>query len=89
MPEPPDRIPAWLIVSAAVVMALPFGWGLGLMLALLIAGRDFGQLPAATVPIALIASIGFALWPRVRPRTRLKVLTAGTVLCLLLARLAA
>jgi hypothetical protein len=70
-------------------MALPFGWGLGLVLALLIAGRDFGQLPAATVPVGLIASVGFALWPRIRPGTRLRILTAGTLLFLLIARLTA
>jgi len=46
------QIPSWLIVGAAVVMALPFGWGLGLLVAYIVAGKNFGQLPAATVPLA-------------------------------------
>jgi hypothetical protein len=72
------RTPSWIVVGFALVMALPFGWGLGVMLAYLIAGRDFGQLPAATVPLGLVAAVGFAVSPRFDARTRLKVMLAGT-----------
>jgi hypothetical protein len=81
------RTPSWVIVVAAVVMAVPFGWGLGVLAAYLIAGPNFGQLPAATVPIGIVASIAFVLIPGFKPRTRLSVVTGGTVLFILLARL--
>jgi len=71
------QIPSWLIVAAAVVMALPFGWGLGLLVAYAVAGKDFGQLPAATVPLGILAALAFALWPSFSPRTRLKVTFLG------------
>jgi len=72
------RTPSWMVVGFALIMALPFGWGLGVMLAFLIAGRDFGQLPAATVPLGLATAIGFAVSPRFEARTRLTVMLAGT-----------
>ena len=67
----------WLLTAATVVLALPFGWGLGLLLAYLIAGKNFGQLPAATVPLGLIAAIAFALWPRFKGGTRFTVMLVG------------
>ena len=70
------------------MLAFPFGWGLGVLAAYLIAGSDFGQLPAATIPIAIVASIAFALWSSVKARTRLTVMLVGTALFILLARLA-
>jgi len=42
------RVPSWILVTAAVVVAFPFGWGLGVLVAYLIAGKSFGQLPALT-----------------------------------------
>ncbi len=72
------RTPSWMVVGFAVVMALPFGWGLGVMIAYVIAGRDFGQLPAATVPLGIVAAIVFAVSPTFDARTRLKVMLAGT-----------
>ena len=78
-----------LIVAAAVVMALPFGWGLGLFAAYLIAGKDFGQLPAATVPLGILGSVGFSLLPIAQPMTRLKILTAGAILFIAFAWLTA
>ena len=82
------RTPSWVIVIAAIVMAVPFGWGLGVLAAFLLAGPNFGQLPAATVPLSIVVSIGFALIPRFKPRTRLAVTAGGTVVFILLARLA-
>jgi hypothetical protein len=81
------RVPSWLIVAAAVVMALPFGWGLGVALAALALGREFGQLPALTVPVAIVASIVFALMPSVSPLTRLAIMAAGTAFFLVLGAL--
>ncbi|HEX6794042.1 MAG TPA: hypothetical protein VF304_09345 [Casimicrobiaceae bacterium] len=81
------RVAPWVMVMAAVAMALPFGWGLGVFLAYMLAGSSFGQLPAATVPLAIVASLVFALWPSPSPSTRLTVMVAGTVLFFLFARL--
>jgi hypothetical protein len=72
-------MPSWLIVSAAVVLAFPFGWGVGVLGALIISGRNFGQLPAVTVPLGIIAAIVFALWPSFKASTRFKVMLAGSV----------
>lgn len=45
-----------------VVAAIPFGCVLGVLIARVVAGRDFGQLPLMTVPIGIGASIAFAIW---------------------------
>ena len=71
------RIPSWLLVIAAVIAALPFGWGLGVVVAYLVAGPNFGQLPILTVPIGLIVSIAFALLPILTAGTRLAILAVG------------
>ena len=76
------RIPSWLVVTAAVIMAVPFGWALGVTFAGLVVGRDVGVLPALTIPVAVIGSIVFALSSAVTPPIRLLVLTAGTILFL-------
>jgi len=83
------QLPAWLIVAAAVVLALPFGWGLGLLAAYVVAGRNFGQLPAGTVPLGIIAAVAFALWPSFSPSTRLKVTFLGSVVFVVFAWLMA
>lgn len=83
----PMRIPSWLMVAAAVVMALPFGWGLGVLVAYLIAGSDFGQLPAATVPLGIVAALVFALCPSIKASTRLATMVAGSVVLILFVRL--
>lgn len=80
------RFPSWSIVLAATVFAIPFGWGLGVVAALAIAGRNVGQLPAMTVPIGIVAALVFALWPSIRPATRFKVTFIGTVAFVVLAR---
>ena len=79
------QIPSWVTVAAAAVMALPFGWGLGVLTAYIVAGKNFGQLPAATVPMGVIAALAFALWPSIKPSTRLKVTFGGSAAFILLA----
>jgi hypothetical protein len=74
-----------MIIAAAVLAALPFGWGLGVMAAYLLAGPDFGQLPALTVPLAIIAAIVFALSPVLSAPKRLLIMVAGTGLFILLS----
>jgi len=76
------RVPAWVIVAAAVIMAVPFGWGLGVVAAMLAVGRDVGVLPAVTIPVAVAGAIVFALSSASTPLVRLGILTAGTALFL-------
>jgi hypothetical protein len=73
-----------MLVTAAVLVALPFGWGLGVFVAYLVAGRNFGQLPALTVPLCLIASIIFALSRSFTPGMRLTIMLIGTGVFVLL-----
>jgi len=80
-------MPAGLKIAAAVLLAFPFGWGLGVVIAWMIAGPDFGQLPAATIGFSIIGSIVFALWPSIRPDTRLTVLFVGSIVLIALARI--
>jgi hypothetical protein len=78
------QLPLWAVVTAAVIAAFPFGWGLGVVAAYLLAGPDFGQLPALTVPLGIMAAIVFALLPLLRARKRLLIMVAGTGLSILL-----
>jgi hypothetical protein len=78
------QFPTWVVVTAAVIAAFPFGWGLGVTAAYLLAGSDFGQLPALTVPLGIIAAIVFALLPLLSARKRLLIMVAGTGLFILL-----
>ncbi|MBV9686076.1 MAG: hypothetical protein JO096_02555 [Alphaproteobacteria bacterium] len=79
------RVRSWAIIAAAVIAALPFGWGLGLTAAYLIAGHDFGQLPALTVPLGIVVAIAFALSPLLTPGKRLAILVIGSGLFILLS----
>jgi len=81
------RFPSWAVVTGAVIAALPFGWGLGVVVAYLIAGPNYGQLPALTVPVCLIASIAFALTPVLTPVKRLMILAIGAGLFILIGLL--
>ena len=78
------QFPTWAVVAAAVVAAFPFGWGLGVAAAYLLAGPDFAQLPALTVPLGFIAAIVFALLPLLSARKRLLMMVGGTGLFILL-----
>jgi hypothetical protein len=82
------RISPAILVAAAVVLALPAGWGLGVVIAYAIAGPDFGQLPALTVSISIIATIVFALLPSIAALTRLAILAAATGVFVLVGFLA-
>ncbi|HEY7243956.1 MAG TPA: hypothetical protein VH678_08755 [Xanthobacteraceae bacterium] len=82
------RIPSAILVIAAVALALPAGWGLGVVLAYAVAGPDFGQLPALTVPVSVIAAIVFALSPSIAARTRLAMLGAAAGFFVLVGLLA-
>ena len=73
------RVPAVLAVIAAVPLALPLGWGLGVDLAYAIAGPQFGQLPAGTVPLCIVGAIVFALAGPMTAPQRLAVMAAATV----------
>jgi hypothetical protein len=79
------RLSSWLTVAAAVALALPFGWGLGLLAAYVVAGRNFGQLPALTVPLGILVALVLALWPSLAPATRLKVMLGGSAAFIVLA----
>ena len=78
------RVPPWAVVAAAVIAAFPFGKGLGLIAAYLIAGHDFGQLPALTVPLSIVGAAAFALSPLLTPGRRLAILVLGSGLFILL-----
>jgi len=82
-------MPKWVVTAATVVLALPFGWGLGVLAAYLIAGKNFGQLPAATVPLGLIAAVTFALWSSFKVTTRFTVMLVGSAAFILFAWLIA
>lgn len=79
------RISSVIFTTGAVLLALPFGWGLGVALAYAIAGKNFGQLPAGTVPIALMASVAFAPWPAISAKARCAIMAAGTAVFVLIS----
>jgi len=79
------RIPSALVVIAATILALPFGWGLGVLVAYAIAGPDFGQLPAGTVPLCVGGAIAFALAAPISASKRLAIMAAGTAIVVVLA----
>ena len=81
------QLRSWAVVTAAVITAFQFGWGLGVTAAYLLAGPDFGQLPALTVPVGIIAAIIFALLPLMSARRRLLIMVAGTGFFILLGPL--
>jgi hypothetical protein len=79
-----DRIPSWIPVIGAVIFALPFGWGLGVLAAtIIVGGSNFGQLPLMTVPLGLVAAVVFALTTSINPWARFTTTAVGTVLFLL------
>ena len=70
------RIPSWVVIVAAVVVAVPCGWAVGVIVALAWGGPNFGQLPLFTVPVGIIASVLFALFPVPAPWIRLTIMLA-------------
>lgn len=79
-------MPTALKTAACVVLAFPFGWCLGALIALIIAGPDFGQLPALTVGLGILGSIVFAVWPSIKVDTRLRILFFGSIILIMLIR---
>src|SRR5260370_29133913 len=73
-----------VITLLLIVAAIAFGSTLGLVIALVLAGSDFGQLPVITVPIAIVASIAFAISPFRTAGTRFVIMFMGAVGCALL-----
>jgi hypothetical protein len=71
------RIPSAILVAAAAILALPFGCGFGVLLAYIVAGTNFGQLPALTVPISIVAAMVFAFTSSVSAHWRLAVMAGG------------
>jgi hypothetical protein len=63
----------------ALLAALPFGWGLGLVVARILMPADIGQMPALTIPVGIVIGLVFALIPFIDGRTRLVALLVGTV----------
>ena len=80
-------VPSWVITGGALLMALPFGYGLGVTAAFVIAGNDFGQMPIVTVPLGIVVSMVFAIWPTIKAGIRLLVLSVGTAIFILIASL--
>jgi len=78
-------MPAWLTIAGAAIFALPFGWGAGLVAAYAIAGKNFGQLPVATVPLGIAAALMFALSPKFKPSARLGIMFGGSVAFIVMA----
>ena len=76
-------------MTAGALLALPFGWVWVFFVAYLIGGKNFGQLPAATVPLGILAALVFALRPSLDARFRLKILGVRTALFIFLAWLIA
>lgn len=64
----------------AVLAALPFGWAIGLVGARIVMQGDPQQLPAVTIPVAILAGIVLALVPLVSARARLVILLSGAAL---------
>ena len=72
------RNPSWLVL-ANLVAAVPFGWALGVVGALVVMGRNIGQLPVMTVPGGIVVGFIFAVWPRPKASTRFAILLSATV----------
>lgn len=63
------------------LIAWPFGWVLGLMAAApFMRGGEAGQLPAFTIPFALIAAFLFAFLPIGSANGRLKLMAILTLI---------
>jgi hypothetical protein len=67
------------LIVQAVLAAFPCAWGVGVLIARLLAGPDIGALPALIIPLALAAAIASALVPVVTAVTRRNVLVGGAI----------
>lgn len=78
-----------LNVVVALIAALPFGWGLGLLAAHIVGGPQFGQLPAFTIPVCVLASLAFAVLPIGASAMRRNILIGGAAGFILLGAIVA
>ncbi len=67
------------LVLQAALAAFPFAWFAGVIVARIIAGPDFGVLPAMTIPIVLVAALAFSLLPLARAKTRRDFMVGGAM----------
>lgn len=69
-----------MVYLGLVLIALPFGWFLGLVAAFVLAGgNDVAQTPMLTVPFALPLALVFAFLPIGSASQRLKWMAIATV----------
>jgi hypothetical protein len=68
------------LTTAAMLAALPCGYGFGAVSAsLLAADYGLGQAWLVTVPLSLLAAAGLALLPQLRPETRFMINGVGAI----------
>ena len=67
-----------LLTATAVIVAIPFGWMLGVVAAELIVRPEFGVFPVLTIPFGLAVAIWFALSHIATPAVRLAIMVLGT-----------
>jgi hypothetical protein len=65
---------------AAVIAALPCGYGSGVVAAYLLSGGpDIGRAPLLTVPLALLVTSVFGLLPFLQAETRFMIASVGAI----------
>ncbi|HEY1244526.1 MAG TPA: hypothetical protein VGF29_06800 [Hyphomicrobiaceae bacterium] len=65
---------------AAVLAALPCGYGSGVVAAYLLSGGpDIGRAPLLTVPLALLVTTVFGLLPFLQAETRFMIASVGAI----------
>ena len=67
------------LVLQAALAAFPFAWFVGVIVARIVAGPEFGVLPAVTIPMVLAAALIFSLLPLTRATTRRDIMVGGAV----------
>ena len=68
----------FVLIVACCFLAIPAGSTAGLIAAALLTFGKIGQLPILTVPAGIVAASVYALWRPTEPAQRLKVLTIGS-----------
>jgi len=78
MPSPASR--ETRLTAATVLAALPCGYCFGVVAAFMLAGGpELGQAPLLTVPLAVLAAIGFALLPLLEAQTRFMTMIVAAI----------
>ena len=65
------------VVLQAVLAAFPLAWFVGVIVARIVAGPEFGVLPAMTIPIVLVGALIFSLVPIALPKTRRDIMVGA------------